>query len=73
MSDDKELEEVLKTGLPSSTHASDHLPLCVTVEPNGPPSSTEPKEEKKAELVAPENAQELLMKLEQINEKAPPA
>jgi hypothetical protein len=64
LNDDQELEEVLKTGLPSSNHASDHLPLGVTVEPNGPPSSTAPQEEKTVELVAPENADELLMKLD---------
>lgn len=42
LSDEQEFLEVMQTGLPSEKHASDHLPLCCIVKPNGPPASTAP-------------------------------
>ena len=37
---DSDLSEIIKNGLPSSVHPSDHLPLSLILKPTGPPETT---------------------------------
>lgn len=74
---DEEYQEVLRTGLPSGEHPSDHLPLALVVEPiTGPiniSAATSAKPSVTNEVPPESEREELVKRYAEILSKAPPA